>query len=70
MFNASMNFNLGAEIDAIRDTVQRFASEEIAPRAADIDKTNSFPNDLWQKMGALGLHGITVPEQDGGANMG
>ena len=70
MFNASMNFNLGAEIDAIRDTVQRFASEEIAPRAADIDKTNSFPNDLWQKMGALGLHGITVSEQDGGANMG
>ena len=70
MFNASMNFNLGAEIDAIRDTVQRFASEEIAPRAADIDKTNSFPNDLWKKMGALGLHGITVPEQDGGANMG
>ena len=70
MFNASMNFNLGAEIDAIRDTVQRFASEEIAPRAADIDTTNSFPNDLWQKMGALGLHGITVSEQDGGANMG
>ncbi|MGB1908907.1 MAG: isovaleryl-CoA dehydrogenase [Candidatus Puniceispirillaceae bacterium] len=70
MFNASMNFNLGEEIEAIRDTVRRFASEEIAPRADEIDKTNSFPNDLWKKMGALGLHGITVSEADGGAEMG
>ena len=70
MFNASMNFNLGEEIEAIRDTVRRFASEEIAPRADEIDKTNSFPNDLWEKMGALGLHGITVSETDGGAEMG
>ncbi len=70
MFNASMNFNLGEDIDAIRDTVQRFAAEEIAPRAHDIDQSNSFPNDLWEKMGALGLHGITVSEDDGGANMG
>jgi len=70
MFNASMNFNLGKEIEAIRDTVRRFASEEIAPRADEIDKTNSFPNDLWEKMGALGLHGITVSETDGGAEMG
>ena len=70
MFNASMNFNLGEEIEAIRDTVRRFASEEIAPRADEIDKTNSFPNDLWKKMGALGLHGITVSETDGGAEMG
>ena len=70
MFNASMNFNLGEEIEAIRDTVRRFASEEIAPRADEIDKTNSFPNDLWEKMGALGLHGITVCEADGGAEMG
>ena len=70
MFNASMNFNLGEEIEAIRDTVRRFASEEIAPRADEIDKTNSFPNDLWEKMGALGLHGITVSEADGGAEMG
>ena len=70
MFNASMNFNLGEEIEAIRDTVRRFASEEIAPRADGIDKTNSFPNDLWEKMGALGLHGITVSEADGGAEMG
>ena len=70
MFNASMNFNLGEEIEAIRDTVRRFAIEEIAPRADEIDKTNSFPNDLWEKMGALGLHGITVSETDGGAEMG
>ena len=70
MFNASMNFNLSEEIEAIRDTVRRFASEEIAPRADEIDKTNSFPNDLWEKMGALGLHGITVSEADGGAEMG
>lgn len=70
MFNASMNFNLGEEIEAIRDMVRRFASEEIAPRADEIDKTNSFPNDLWEKMGALGLHGITVSEADGGAEMG
>ena len=70
MFNASMNFNLGEEIEAIRDMVRRFASEEIAPRADEIDKTNSFPNDLWEKMGALGLHGITVSGADGGAEMG
>ena len=70
MFNASMNFNLGEEIDAIRETVQRFAAEEIAPRAQEIDQTNNFPNDLWEKMGALGLHGITVNEDDGGSNMG
>lgn len=70
MFNASMNFNLGEEIDALRETVQRFAADEIAPRAKDIDKDNAFPHDLWAKMGALGLHGITVSEDDGGANMG
>ena len=70
MFNASMNFNLGEEIDAIRETVQRFAAEEIAPRAQEIDQSNSFPNDLWAKMGALGLHGITVKEDDGGSDMG
>ena len=70
MFNASMNFNLGEEIDAIRDTVQRFAQEEIAPRAHEIDQSNNFPHDLWAKMGTLGLHGITVNEDDGGAGMG
>lgn len=70
MFNASMNFNLGEDIDALRDTVRRFAADEIAPRAAEIDQSNEFPMDLWEKMGALGLHGITVPEEDGGVAMG
>jgi len=70
MFDATMNFNLGEDIDALRDTVRRFAMDEIAPRAADIDRDNEFPMDLWQKMGALGLHGITVPEKHGGVAMG
>jgi isovaleryl-CoA dehydrogenase len=70
MFDATMNFNLGEDIDALRETVRRFAMDEIAPRAADIDQSNEFPADLWEKMGALGLHGITVPEADGGVAMG
>ena len=70
MFDAVMNFNLGEDIDALRDTVRRFARDEIAPRAAEIDASNEFPMDLWEKMGALGLHAITVPEADGGSNMG
>ena len=70
MFDAVMNFGLGEEIDALRETVRRFAVDEIAPRAAEIDSSNQFPSDLWRKMGALGLHGITVHETDGGASMG
>mgnify|MGYP001124612358 CR=1 FL=1 len=70
MFNETMNFNLGEDIDALRDTVRRFAADEIAPRAAEIDASNEFPMDLWEKMGALGLHGITVPEENGGVEMG
>jgi isovaleryl-CoA dehydrogenase len=70
MFNETMNFNLGEDIDALRDTVRRFATDEIAPRAAQIDASNEFPMDLWEKMGALGLHGITVPEENGGVEMG
>lgn len=70
MFDQTMDFGLGDDIDALRDTVRKFSQSEIAPRAAEIDKSNSFPNDLWQKMGALGLHGITVPEEDGGVDMG
>jgi isovaleryl-CoA dehydrogenase len=70
MFDAVMNFNLGEDIDILRETVRRFAQDEIAPRAAEIDTSNEFPMDLWEKMGALGLHAITVPEADGGSNMG
>ena len=70
MFDKEMNFNLGEEIDALRDMVRRFARDEIATRADDIDKSNEFPSDLWEKMGQLGLHGITVPQAEGGAGMG
>src|SRR3954451_22338974 len=59
------NFDLGETADAIRETVHAFSSNEIAPRAAEIDKSNEFPRDLWPKMGALGLHGITVEEEYG-----
>lgn len=66
----SLNFNLGETADMLRDTVRGFAADEIAPRAADIDAANLFPADLWTKMGDLGLHGITVEEEYGGAGMG
>ncbi|ERL55432.1 isovaleryl-CoA dehydrogenase [Psychrobacter aquaticus] len=65
-----LNFQLGEDIDALRDVVQQFAANEIAPRASEIDSSDQFPMDLWQKMGELGLHGITVPEEYGGSNMG
>lgn len=64
------NFDLGETADAIRDTVFSFSQEKIAPRAAEIDKTNTFPIDLWPEMGALGLHGITVEEEYGGTGLG
>lgn len=70
MFENGMRFSLGEEIDALREMVARFAREEIAPRAADIDRSNDFPADLWEAMGELGLHGITVPESEGGSGMG
>ena len=70
MFQSGMRFNLGEDIDALRDMVSRFASDVIAPMAADIDRSNEFPESLWQQMGELGLHGITVPESHGGAGMG
>ncbi|MCX7355766.1 MAG: isovaleryl-CoA dehydrogenase [Alphaproteobacteria bacterium] len=66
----ALDFGLGESADMIRDTVSRFAAAEIAPRAAAIDKTNEFPRDLWPKLGALGLHGITVEEELGGAGLG
>ncbi|KPB02652.1 isovaleryl-CoA dehydrogenase [Ahrensia marina] len=70
MFNQTMDFGLGEDIGTLRDMVRRFAQDEIAPRAAQIDASNEFPSDLWEKLGALGLHGITVPEEYGGSDMG
>jgi isovaleryl-CoA dehydrogenase len=64
------NFDLGETADAIRDSVHGFAQDRIAPRAEEIDRTNTFPRDLWPEMGALGLHGITVGEEDGGSGLG
>ncbi|WP_417453544.1 isovaleryl-CoA dehydrogenase [Kiloniella sp.] len=66
----SLNFNLGEEIDMLRDSVKAFADAEIAPRAAEIDETNEFPMDLWRKMGDMGLLGITADESYGGSGMG
>ena len=66
----TLNFGLGETADMLRESVQSFATTEIAPRAADIDRDNEFPSDLWRKMGDLGLLGITVEEQYGGAAMG
>ena len=65
-----LNFQLGDDIDALRDAVRQFAEAEIAPRAAQIDKNDQFPMDLWRKMGDLGVLGITAREEYGGANMG
>src|SRR5947207_4584323 len=66
----SLEFHHGETIDMLRATVQKFAANEIAPRAAEIDRANQFPADLWRKMGDLGLYGITVEEEFGGTNMG
>jgi isovaleryl-CoA dehydrogenase len=65
-----LNFNLGEDIDLLRDAVQSFAQEEIAPFAAEIDAQNEFPAPLWKKLGDMGLLGVTAPEEYGGANMG
>jgi isovaleryl-CoA dehydrogenase len=70
MFLATLNFALGEEIDALRDTVQAWAQDRVAPMAAAIDAQNTFPAGLWREMGELGLLGITVPEAYGGAAMG
>src|SRR5580658_6555562 len=68
--SGSMDFQLGADADAIRDTTERFAAKRIAPIAAEIDATNVFPRHLWPEMGELGLHGITVKEEFGGLGLG
>ena len=65
-----LDFGLGETADAIRDTVEGFATREIAPRAAAIDRSNTFPRDLWPRLGALGLLGITVEEEEGGSGLG
>ncbi|MBL9063225.1 isovaleryl-CoA dehydrogenase [Tabrizicola sp.] len=70
MFNASMKFDLGEEVNALRDMVHAWAQKRVKPLAAGIDKDNDFPAALWREMGALGLLGITVPEEYGGAGMG
>ena len=65
-----LNFHLGEDIDALREAVRAFAQAEISPRAAEIDKTDQFPMDLWPRLGELGVLGITAPEAYGGAGMG
>ena len=66
----TLQYGHSEEIGLLRETVHQFATTEIAPRAADIDRDNDFPRDLWTKMGDLGLLGITIPEQYGGSGMG
>ncbi len=65
-----LDFGLGDEIEMLRDTLRRFTDSEIAPRAAEIDRVNDFPADLWRKFGDLGVLGLTVEEEWGGAGMG
>src|SRR6202011_2989579 len=67
---SSLDFDLGPEIDMLRSTVRGFAEDRVAPLAAEIDRTDRFPIELWPEMGALGLHGITVEEEYGGAGVG
>jgi isovaleryl-CoA dehydrogenase len=69
MFMHTMNFDLGEDVNALREMVHRFAQERIKPMAADIDLKNEFPNELWKEFGDLGLLGVTVPEEFGGAGM-
>ncbi|MDF3855537.1 isovaleryl-CoA dehydrogenase [Paracoccus sp. P2] len=70
MFTAGMQFDLGEDVNALRDTVHRWAQERVKPIAAEVDRSNAFPNELWREMGDLGLLGITVPEEFGGSGMG
>ncbi|MEM8803824.1 MAG: isovaleryl-CoA dehydrogenase [Pseudomonadota bacterium] len=70
MFTASMRFDLGEDVEALRDVVHRWAQERVRPMAAEIDTNNVFPSELWSEMGELGLLGITVEEEFGGSNMG
>jgi len=69
MFTATMKFDLGDEVEALREAVHRWAQERVKPMAAEIDRSNAFPPELWREMGDLGLLGITVGEEYGGAGM-
>jgi len=69
MFNAVMKFDLGEDVNALREMVHRWAQERVAPIAAEVDRDNVFPHELWREMGDLGLLGITVPEEYGGSDM-
>ncbi len=70
MFTASMSFGLGEEIESLREMTHRWAQERVAPMAAEIDRSNAFPMELWKEMGELGLLGVTVPEEYGGVGLG
>ena len=70
MFTAGMEFDLGEDVNALRDSVHRWAQDRVKPLAAQTDRDNAFPNELWSEMGEMGLLGITVPEEFGGSGMG
>ena len=65
-----LQFNLGEEVDMMRDSIRSFVDDRIMPRADEIDRTDTFPRDLWEPLGELGLHGLTVSEEYGGVAMG
>ncbi len=70
MSMTSLNFDLGADVDQLRELTQQFARNEVAPLAAKADVDNAFPNPLWRQFGELGLLGLTVEEEYGGTNLG
>jgi LysM repeat protein len=70
VFNASMQFDLGEDVAAMREMVHRWAQERVKPMAAEIDSKNEFPPELWTEMGELGLLGMTVEEEFGGSGLG
>ena len=70
MFSSEMRFDLGEDVEEMRQSVRRWAQERLKPIAGEIDRTNAFPEGVWREMGALGLLGVTVPESDGGSGMG